>query len=324
MHLTSKDKVFLEWGNQIAPLIDKTGVPCCHHYIVFRGFYGDGRDAGAIGTTFAEMYLDESVESSTAYHYIVVAAEDEGEFFLTKIVEFSVTTKHASVVGSFQPTTPVGLAALGKSKAIKWTWSASQQAGSAPMLGYLIEDGVDLPQPRGFIWDQGGTQEWLEPVSSGQRQYRLRGIDWDLNVTDPSEFVVGKAGGAVNLIRDPQFGFGYIPPYFYEEYSYYSNQVYSGVYYPEYTPSHDDPSSNSFEKRIWYAHVGNMHSWNYPYDSPVWDEYWPDEFRAENEEPRSIAIVTECPFGLPENCSNAIHYQIPDWPSEIYESRLVS
>ena len=103
MYLTSDDKVFIEWGNQTAPLLNSAGESYCDRYVVYRSSYGDGRDLVAIGTTQAEMFLDYNVRPNTVYHYRVFAVTGGSS---VNIANFTVTTKSAPELTARIPTTP--------------------------------------------------------------------------------------------------------------------------------------------------------------------------------------------------------------------------
>jgi len=203
MYLTSDDKVFIEWGNQTAPLLNSAGESYCDRYVVYRSSYGDGRDLVAIGTTQAEMFLDYNVRPNTVYHYRVFAVTGGSS---VNIANFTVTTKSAPELTARIPTTPAGLTAKGTSKGITWSWSSSQDSGGPnSMLGHLVETG-DAKQPRGFVWSNGGKSTWNEAVPlKGNRTYRVRGITKKLKLSKPSNIARGKAGGDVGPTPGPTY-----------------------------------------------------------------------------------------------------------------------
>lgn len=179
MIISTDKRIFLSWGDQEAPLISKDGTPYHHHYIVER-------NGTVVGTTFAEIYIDDKVVPSTVYDYVVYSAIDKKEISIERVRSFGFSTESSPRTNTDPPTTPVGLIGTSKSGSIKWEWSPSQSAKSE-VLGYLVADG-NSNQPRGMVWNKGGTQEWIEPVPVGEsRLCQLRAIDWDLNVSEPSD-----------------------------------------------------------------------------------------------------------------------------------------
>jgi hypothetical protein len=192
--------VFISWGDGVAPLISASGVPYCDHYLVSRGLMGDGSDGVVIGRTRAEVFLDENVAPSRVYHYRVYAVGTLAATESKDVAHFTVTTKARPPRDLCAPTTPLGLRATRDAQALEWTWCPSQKTPSSRLLGYFVEDS-DASQARGFIFEQhGATQKWREPVSfESSRVCRLRAIDKDLNISEPSRVAAGQPSHSVQL-----------------------------------------------------------------------------------------------------------------------------
>ena len=195
--------MFISWGDGVAPLISASGVPYCDHYLVSRGLMGDGSDGVVIGRTRAEVFLDENVAPSRVYHYRVYAVGTLAATESKDVAHFTVTTKARPPRDLCAPTTPLGLRATRDAQALEWTWCPSQKTPSSRLLGYFVEDS-DASQARGFIFEQhGATQKWREPLESfdSWRLYRLRAIDKDLNISEPSRVAAGQGGEFLQLRR---------------------------------------------------------------------------------------------------------------------------
>ena len=196
------EKILIAWGFGDYPTIASDGTPMFHHYVVSRGFMGDYSDAVIIGRTQAEFFKDEDIAPSLVYVYRVQGADDEAETTLTDVCANPVVfAAPEPPVNNIPPSAPSGLRATGKAGGIEWKWDPSTLPDSSRLLGYIVEDS-SVTSPRGMVYEvDAPTTTWTEPVpTGGSRTYRLRGIDVDLNVSEPSEIVTGTAGGRPPLL----------------------------------------------------------------------------------------------------------------------------
>jgi len=190
MHWARHDRVMIEWGGMGGPTFTDEGNPAFHHYVVSRGAMGDGSDARRIETTNAEAFIDYHVTPARAYRYAVQGASDAGEATLTDVAVFNVTTALKPPADPGPPTDPSCLTAVSKYQGIEWSWNPSTKLDVSRLLGYLVESSSE-GQPRAVVWEKNQTTKWLERTPAGQRgdrrAYRLRAIDVDLNVSEPSD-----------------------------------------------------------------------------------------------------------------------------------------
>ena len=184
------DRVLIAWDDMRGPSWRNSDEPMFRHYIVYR----DGQE---LDRTYAEAYLDIDVLPARHYRYEVFGTNEANESETEMISCFEVSTTSRPVLDLCSPTPPTGLSADGTPAGILWQWNPSTKLEVTDLLGYIIErDDVGYVGPaRAMIWEGSPTVSWEEKVPTGQaRCYRARAIDKNLNVSEPSDIVVGVAG----------------------------------------------------------------------------------------------------------------------------------
>jgi len=274
---TAPGKVLLAWGSDTEPTFnpDVRGERWFAHYRVMRS--SNGRDYHLLGRTEAECWFDQTVKPGGLYHYQVVGVRADGSQQAIGGTQPASVPSRRSRRG-IPPPVPMNYR-IGPSGAGRLhEWDTIYDHKQRSLLCYLVFDAYQ-DQPCGVVWEGSPVESWDEAAVGGsQKGFVMRAVDQDLEVSEPTPVVIGTAGGRYNLVPDPCFGYGEAhhwtwPPSTYNE----------GLWVPGYEQPISQASTD-YTKRVWRtgtAYAGDLD------------------------------LVTDTPFGLPENCDRALEYSFP-------------